>query len=82
MYKILQRNTLIELSQIALDLEKQGKTNHIIDQGEKPKLLLIRKIQLHNHYSSSALNHKNPELLTWKTLILMRRLCRYESNAT
>ena len=51
MYKILQRNTLIELSQIALDLEKQGKTNHIIDQGENPKLLLIRKIQLHNHYS-------------------------------
>ena len=49
---MLQRNTLIELSQITLDLEKQGKTNHIIDQGEKPKLLLIRKIQLHNHYSS------------------------------
>ena len=43
MYKILQRNTLIELSQITLDLEKQGKTNHIINQGEKPKLLLIRK---------------------------------------
>ena len=52
MYKIFQRNTLIELSQIILDLEKQGKTNHTIDQGEKPKLLLIRKIQLHNHYSS------------------------------
>ena len=52
MYKILQRNTLIKLSQIILDLEKQGKTNHLIDQGEKPKLLLIRKIQLHNHYSS------------------------------
>ena len=52
MYKILQRNTLIELNQIILDLEKQGKTNHIIDQGEKPKLLLIRKIQLHSHYSS------------------------------
>ena len=50
MYKILQRNTLIELSQIILDLEKQGKTNHIIAQGEKAKLLLIRKIQLHNHY--------------------------------
>ena len=31
MYKILQRNTLIELSQIILDLEKPGKTNHIID---------------------------------------------------
>ena len=52
MYKIFQRNTLIELSQIILDLEKQDKTNHIIDQGEKPKLLLIRKIKLHNHYSS------------------------------
>ena len=52
MYKILQRNTLIELSQIILYLEKQGKTNHIIDQGEKPKLLLIRKIQLNRHYSS------------------------------
>ena len=52
MYKILQRNTLIELSQIILDLEKQCKTNHIIDQGEKSKLLLIRKIQLHNNYSS------------------------------
>ena len=52
MYKILQRNTLIELSQIILDIEKQGKTNHIIDHGEKPMLLLIRKIQLHNHYSS------------------------------
>ena len=82
MYKILQRNTLIELSQIILDLEKEGKTNHIIDQGEKPKLLLIRKIQLHNQYSSLALNHKILELLTWKTLILMRRLCHYESNAT
>ena len=33
MYKILQRNTLIELNQSILDLEKQGKTNHIIDQG-------------------------------------------------
>ena len=43
MYKILQRNTLIELSQIILDLEKQGKINYTIDQGEKPKLLLIRK---------------------------------------
>ena len=53
MYKILQRNTFIELSQIILDLEKQGKTNHIIDQGEKPKLLLIRKIQLHSYYSNS-----------------------------
>ena len=52
MYKILRRNILIELSQIILDFKKQGKTNHIIDQGEKPKLLLIRKIQLHNHYSS------------------------------
>ena len=52
MYKILQRNTLIELSQIILDLEKQAKTNHIMDQGEKPKVLLIRKIQSHNHYSS------------------------------
>ena len=52
MYKILQRNTLIELSQIILDLENKGKTNHIIDQDEKSKLLLIRKIQLHNHYSS------------------------------
>ena len=52
MYKILQRNTLIELSQIILDLEKEGKTNHIIDQGEKPKLLLITRIQLHIHYSS------------------------------
>ena len=52
MYKMIQRNTLIELNQIIFDLEKQGKTNHIIDQGEKPKLLLIRKIQLHNHYSS------------------------------
>ena len=52
MYKILQGNTLIESNQIILDLEKQGKTNHIIDQGEKTKLLLIRKIQLHNHYSS------------------------------
>ena len=50
MYKILQINIIIELSQIILDLEKQGKTNHIIDQGEKPKLHLIRKIQLHNHY--------------------------------
>ena len=52
MYKILQRNTIIELNQIILDLEKQGRTNQIINQGEKPKLLLIRKIQLHNHYSS------------------------------
>ena len=52
MHKILQRNILIELSQIILDLEKLGKTNHIIDQDEKPKLLLIRKIQLHNQYSS------------------------------
>ena len=52
MYKIFLRNTWIELSQIILDLEKQGKANHIIDQGKKPKLLLIRKIQLHNHYSS------------------------------
>ena len=52
MYKILQRNTLIELNQMILDLEKQGKTNHIIDQGEKHELLLIRKIQLHSHYSS------------------------------
>ena len=43
MYKILQRNTLIELSQIIVDLEKQGKTNHIIDQDEKAKLLLIKK---------------------------------------
>ena len=43
MYKILQRNTLIEFSQIILDLEKQGKTNHIIDQGKKTKLFLIRK---------------------------------------
>ena len=82
MYKILQRNTLIELSQIILDLEKQGKTNHIIDQGEKPKLLLIRKIQLHNHYSSLALNHEILELLTWKTLILMRNFCRYEPITT
>ena len=30
MYKILQRNTLIVLSQFILDLEKQGKTNHIL----------------------------------------------------
>ena len=52
MYNILYINTLIEFSQIILDLEKQGKTNQIIDQGEKPKLLLIRKFQLHNHYSS------------------------------
>ena len=52
MYKILKRNTLFELSQIILHLEKQSKTNHIIDQGEKPTLLLIRKIQLLNHYSS------------------------------
>ena len=52
MYKIIQRNTLIELNQIILDLEKQGKTNNLIDQAKKPKLLLIRKIQLHNHYSS------------------------------
>ena len=52
MYKIFPRNTLIELSQIILDLEKQGQTDNLIDQGEKPKLLLIRKIQLHNHYSS------------------------------
>ena len=44
MYKIFQRNTLIELSQIILDLERQSRTNHTIDQGEKPKLLLIRKI--------------------------------------
>ena len=52
MYKILQRNTLIELNQIILDLEKQGRPNHKIDQGEKPKLLLIRKIQLHIYYSN------------------------------
>ena len=68
MYKILRRYILIKLSQIILDLEKQGKTNHIIDKGQKPKLLLIRKIKLHNHYSSYALNHKIPELLTWKTV--------------
>ena len=63
MYKILQRNTLIELSQIILDLEKQGKTNHIIDEGKKPKLLLIRKIQLNNYYSSSSANHEILELM-------------------
>jgi hypothetical protein len=47
MYKIFQRNIQIELSQIIFDLENQNRSYHnlfIKDPGEKPKLLLIRKL--------------------------------------
>ena len=43
MYKILQRNTLIELSQIILDLEKQGRNNHIIDQVKSLSYFYLEK---------------------------------------
>ena len=63
MYKILQRNTVIELSQIIFDLEKQEKTNYIIDQGKKPKLLLSEKVASYRLikllFYSKALNMLN-----------------------
>ena len=48
MYKIVQKNSWIELGQIIFDLENQNKTNLVLlfrkDRSRKSKLLLIRNL--------------------------------------